>query len=154
MKLDLQDIEIICSDILENDKFNKMKYEIHHGISRYEHVIRVAKATYKILNDINSPNLVSATRAALLHDFYLNSDLSEESEVFKKHPSIALINAKKYFKIDELQEDIIKNHMFPATKQIPKHFESNLVSLVDKGVSLYEILCYKLKYLLLKRLYD
>lgn len=153
MKTDLEDIEIICSDILENNKFNKMKYEIHHGITRYEHVIRVAKITYKILNEINSPNLVSATRAALLHDFYLNSDILE-NDVFKSHPSVALENAKKYFKIDKLQEDIIVNHMFPATKKIPKSFESNLVSLVDKGVSLYEIICYKLKYLLLKRLYD
>ena len=157
INIDTTDIDIICEDILNNEKFLKMRYEIHHGITRYEHSIRVAKTTYNILNDFNSKNLVSATRAALLHDFYLNSDIDNNlnsKEIFKIHPNVALNNAKKYFNIDKLGEDIIVNHMFPATSNIPKYKESVIVSLIDKGVSLYEIVCYKLKYLLLKKLYD
>ena len=49
----------------------------------------------------------------------------------------------KYFKLDEIQQDIIKTHMFPCNFDIPKYKESWLVSGVDKLVSTYEMLRFK-----------
>lgn len=85
------------------------------------------------------------TRAALLHDFYVDNDLVSEHgyEKLGEHPDVALTNSLKYFKLDEMQQDIIKSHMFPCTNVIPKYKESWLVSGVDKTVSAYEMLRFK-----------
>ena len=54
------------------------------------------------------------------------------------HPKEALENAKKYFDVNALEEDIIISHMFPIDIKIPKYFESWVVSGVDKVVATYE----------------
>ena len=59
------------------------------------------------------------------------------------HPAIALNNALKYYDLNEIQKDIIVKHMFPVTKSFPSYKESWLVTLVDKTVSAYEMLKYK-----------
>ena len=38
----------IAKDIIKTDKFNQLKKESHHGLTRYIHVMRVSKFTYKI----------------------------------------------------------------------------------------------------------
>ena len=37
----------VC-DILNNDKFLETKKDLHHGTSKYEHSLRVAKLSYKL----------------------------------------------------------------------------------------------------------
>lgn len=54
------------------------------------------------------------------------------------HPEYALENAKKYFELSSLEEDIIVSHMFPIGKHVPKYFESWLVDIVDDFASIYE----------------
>ena len=132
-------------DITDNSHFNKLKHELHHGISRYEHSIRVAEWTYKICNTFKFDNIKEITRAALLHDFYINDDLKANggSQALVEHPYVALKNSKKYFDINSTQEDIIVHHMFPCTLKLPESKEAFLVSLVDKGVSSYELLRFK-----------
>jgi len=132
-------------DITDNSHFNKLKNELHHGISRYEHSMRVAEWTYRICNTFKFDNTEEVTRAALLHDFYTNDDLVANggAKALVEHPSKALANSKKYFEVSELQEDIIKHHMFPCTIKLPENKEAFLVSLVDKGVSTYEMLRFK-----------
>lgn len=139
------EIDNIIKDILENEEFQKLKYENHHGITRYEHVYRVTKKTYDICKFFKMKKIKETTRAALLHDFYLDSQLSEynSAEKLNKHANKALENSLKYFKLSKLQQDIIKSHMFPCNLTIPKYKESWLVTLVDKNVAAYEMLKYK-----------
>lgn len=145
MKKCTGDFSSIIEDITNNSKFNKLKRELHHGITRYDHSYRVAKWTYNICDLFNMKNTESITRAALLHDFYVDSDLSDYNSYEKlgEHPNMALTNSLKYFELDNIQQDIIKKHMFPRTTELPKYKESWLVSGVDKVVSTYEMLRFK-----------
>ena len=61
--------------------------------------MRVARWTYKISNLLNMKHKKDVTRAALLHDFYINDDLVSENGASKlgEHPTVALENSKKYF---------------------------------------------------------
>lgn len=128
----------IISDIIENEEFCKLKEIRHHGITRYNHSLRVSYHTFLITKKLKL-NYKEATRAALLHDFFL--DETDEMKTFKalrKHPYVALENAKKHFEITKLQEDIIVKHMFPITIKLPKHRESWIVDIVDDISSVYE----------------
>lgn len=136
----------IYKEFNKNKKFKKMKKEIHHGTSRLDHTERVAKLSYKVAK-IFKCDYTSATRGALLHDFFLNEEL--ESITIKRlrnHPYLAYQNAKKYFNINDKEKDIILVHMFPITFKKPKYKESYIVSLSDKAVSFYEFARYKLQY--------
>ena len=143
--LKINTFESYTKDIIENKHFSLLKKDLHHGITRYEHSMRVARWTYKICNFFKFDNLKEITRAALLHDFYINEDLTivGGTSALVEHPNVALENSKKYFEINELQEDIIKHHMFPCTKDLPESKEAFLVSLVDKGVSTFEMIRFK-----------
>ena len=140
-----EEFNSLVQDIVDNKRFNKLTKELHHGITRYDHSMRVAKWTYKISKLLNMKNKEDVTRAALLHDFYINDDLVSDSGASKlgEHPTVALVNSKKYFQISDLQADIIKTHMFPCNFDIPKYKESWLVSLIDKTVSTYEMIRFK-----------
>lgn len=140
-----EEFNSIIEDITNNNKFNKLNKELHHGITRYEHSMRVARWTYKICNLLKMKNKEDVTRAALLHDFYINDDLVSDNGASKlgEHPNVALENSKKYFELTDIQADIIKTHMFPCNFDVPAYKESWLVSGIDKAVSTYEMLRFK-----------
>ena len=134
----MDEFELIINDINKNKEFLKLKNIKHHGITRYDHCFRVSYYTYLITKKLNL-NYISATRAALLHDFF-TSEVENEGSVkrLRKHPSIAVENAKKYFEINDLEEDIIKKHMFPVTIIPPKYLESWIVDIIDDISAIYE----------------
>jgi len=128
----------IVDDILENTEFKKLLYVAHHGLTRYEHSLRVAYYTYTITKVLHL-NYIEATRGALLHDFFTDEVAYENSiSRLRKHPTYAVINAKKYFEISLLQKDIIKTHMFPITFIPPKYLESWIVDFCDDVAAIYE----------------
>ena len=128
----------IIEDILGNTHFNKLKTIRHHGITRFNHSLRVSYYTFKTTKKLGL-NYVEATRAALLHDFFTDEVKEQKmSDALKNHPSVALMNAKKYFDISDLQADIIVKHMFPVTKELPKYKESWIVDVIDDVSSVYE----------------
>ncbi len=133
----------IISDIIKNDKFIKMKDENHHGISRLEHSLNVAKVSYMIAKKFKSKQLVETTRAALLHDFYINDELINKVSLIQ-HPKVAARNAKKIFKINNKQYNAIVAHMFPFSVVLPTNMISLNVTLSDKIVAIYECLRYKM----------
>lgn len=134
----------MVKDITENKKFNKLKEQPHHGINRYEHSMRVAKWTYKICKVFKMNSTIETTRAALLHDFYTDDDLTGSgAERLGTHPNTALQNSVKYYELNDIQKDIIKTHMFPCNLNVPKYKESWIVSGIDKAVSTYEMLKFK-----------
>lgn len=136
----------IAKDIINTKKFNELKKESHHGITRFLHVMRVSKHTYKISKMLHM-NYVSATRAALLHDYFTELDFNGIKGIKKgiEHPSIAYENAKKEFQINEIEKNAITSHMFPLGRVLPKYKESWVLTVVDKSVATYEYTKYKLK---------
>ncbi len=138
--------DVIAKDIIEKDKFKSLKNEPHHGLSRYEHVLRVAKNTYRI-SKILRMDYVSATRGALLHDYYNDADY-QNTKGFKKgsiHPVIALNNARREYFLNQKEENIIVSHMYPLGDVRPNCKESWIVSGIDKSVALYECERFKVK---------
>lgn len=128
-------------DILENNEFNRLSNIKHHGCNRLDHSIRVSYWSYKISKFFKLDS-EKVSRAALLHDFFLEDndqlEKKDRAKTMVKHPEYALENAKKYFDLSEMEEDIILTHMFPIGKRVPKYFESWIVDIVDDVVSVYE----------------
>ena len=136
---DLEYLEII-SNIMKNKKFNQIKQCRHHGITRYEHSLRVSYYSYLITKKLRL-NYIETARGGLLHDFFINDDLTEKKQKLSMfyHPYYSIKNAEHYFDLTDLEKDIIINHMFPTLPhKIPKYLESWIVSLVDKVVATYE----------------
>ncbi len=144
---DYREFYQLTKDILEHQEFLKLQDIVHHGMRRYDHSVRVAKISYKITKHLHL-NYQEATRAALLHDFFLedNQELNrkDRTKMLVMHPEYALEMSKKYFKLSVLEEDIIKTHMFPIGFKIPKYLESWIVDMVDDSVAVYEK-CYGIR---------
>lgn len=128
----------IIKPIINNCEFDKLKDIRHHGITRYDHCMRVAYYSY-IVTKFLRLNYKDTTEAALLHDFFTD-EVVEENFIKRltNHPKIAYSNASKYFKLNKMQEDIIKTHMFPITLTPPKYLESWIVDIVDDIAAVYE----------------
>ena len=128
----------ITQKIVNNRKFIKLKKESHHFITnRYNHSVEVAYKTYKVTKFLHL-DYINITKAALMHDFYFNSDFRKHSKGVFCHPYISLNNAKKLVNLDKKQENIILSHMFPFGGKIPKYKESIIVDLLDDFVSIKE----------------
>lgn len=138
-----EEFERIVSPILEIEEFNRLKFITHHGITRYDHSMRVAYFSYKVSKALKL-DYKEVTEAALLHDFFLD-EVNHESRVerLRHHPECAVKNASKYIDLTEKQVDIIKTHMFPVTFAPPKYLESWIVDLVDDFAAVYEG-CYRM----------
>lgn len=138
-----EEFERIASPILEIEEFNRLKFITHHGITRYDHSMRVAYFSYKVSKALKL-DYKEVTEAALLHDFFLD-EVNHESRVerLRHHPECAVKNASKYIDLTEKQVDIIKTHMFPVTFAPPKYLESWIVDLVDDFAAVYEG-CYRM----------
>lgn len=130
----------LVEDILENKEFNQLDTIEHHGMTRLEHSVRVSYYSYKISKMLGL-DYTTVARAGLLHDFFISKENRTLKEKFLStfvHPKYAVINAKKYFEIDDKTKNIIESHMFPIYKVLPKYAESWIVSSVDKVSALYE----------------
>lgn len=133
-------------DILQHEEFLKLKNYFHHNSSIYAHANDVAYFSYRICKYFKL-DYRSAARGALLHDFFLydwrnhdTPDLPREKFHGLEHPAIALANARKYFPLNDIEEDIIRKHMWPLTLVPPKYKESYIVSFADKYLSSREFI--------------
>ena len=136
----------IIQDIDGHEEFIKLKEYFHHNSSIYAHVQDVAYLSYRICKFLKM-DYRSAARGALLHDYFLYDwrnhdvpDLPRKKFHGIEHPTIALANAKKHFSLNEIEEDIIKKHMWPLTLVVPKYKESFIVSFADKYLSSKEFI--------------
>ena len=128
----------IIKPLLDNSNFGDTKNIKHHGITRYDHSMRVAYFSYKITKFLKL-DYKETTEAALLHDFFTEEvDGKNKVAKLRQHPEHAVNNAKKYFELSDKQEDIIRTHMFPVTFTPPKYLESWIVDLVDDVSAIYE----------------
>lgn len=140
------DFDTIASEIINKDKYISLKDDPHHGLNRYIHSMNVAKGTYKITKSLRM-DYISATRGALLHDYFNDSDYRSTKGLKKgsMHPVIALNNARREYQLNEKEENIIVSHMFPMGDVRPNCKESWVVTSVDKLVAIRECGIYKLR---------
>ncbi len=149
-KKDLQYMSIV-NNILDNDEFVKIKTIEHHGISRYDHSLKVSYYSYKIAKVLHLDYEQTAV-GGLLHDFFLSPENRTQKERLKSvftHPKQAVAMARTQFELTKKEEDMIRSHMFPINLSVPKYAESWIVSLVDKCVATNEFAIkfrFRLKY--------
>ncbi len=142
----------IIKDIISNDTVKQMKnYRQHCNTSCYKHCMQVAYFTYITCKKLKL-DYVSATRAAMLHDLFLydwrkkyrNIDISGLHAFI--HPQVALKNANKLFKLNDIEKDVILKHMWPLTIKFPRYREAYIVTIMDKYSACLETYYYlKLK---------
>ena len=143
---DKEYIEIV-SELLKNEKVLKMKqYRQHHNISCFDHCLFVSYNTYLICKK-HKLDYISAARAGLLHDLFLYDWRKRENgrkglHAFT-HPKEALKQALTITQLNDKEQDIIKNHMWPVTPKFPKYKETYIITLVDKYSAVAEALIGK-----------
>lgn len=141
----------IVNDIIDSEEFDKLKSIDHHGITRYEHSVKVSYYAYKISKFLKLDYKATA-RGGLLHDFFLSSnDKTHKDSIISTftHPKIARDNAHYVFVTNIIEDDIIVSHMFPFYIKFPKYAESWIVNLTDKVIGATEFIQkfdYKLWY--------
>ncbi len=148
--INVQEFKEIIKDITENSSVVSLKEHVQHMKgSRYKHCYEVAFYTYVITKKLGL-DYISATRGAMLHDFYFYDWRNKGVEGQKRfhayrHPRIALNNAKENFDLNDLEKDIILKHMWPLTIRLPRFSESYIVTFVDKYCAMKEFFKF-LKY--------
>lgn len=144
LQLENKEYVKLVKPILEHEEFLKRKeYPHHYNESVYDHVLRVSYDCYKIGRKLHL-DYKSLAIAGLLHDFYdkpWQSDF-EKKPLLQKHGFVhaeqARMNAIKYFPelVDDKIGSMIKTHMFPLNKRLPKYKESWILTIVDKADSM------------------
>jgi uncharacterized protein len=149
MRISEEDKNLFISEIRklhDNEHLFEMNQYIQHGnTTTLVHCLVVAYYSY--ITALRLPfhfDTISLIRGAMLHDFYLydwhTPDKSHKLHGFR-HPNFALINARKFYHLNPIEEDIIKKHMWPLTlTKAPLCKEALLVCMIDKYCSLTETL--------------
>ena len=134
-------VDIIHSygkDILESDAFQREKDFSQHGTTTtYAQSLCVTYiSVWLTLRSKHPVNMKSVVRGALLHDYFLY-DWHEKNEHHRfhgyTHAKMALDNAKKDFKLNRTEAEIIYCHMFPLNlSRMPHSREAKIVCIADK----------------------
>ena len=143
-----KEFDEIIKPIVNNEEVQKMKHFRQHGsVSCFDHCLDVAIDCYKIAKRFNL-DYESITRAAMLHDFFLY-DWRNTKDILPKgffnmhaftHGKRAYNNASKYFKLNDIEKDVIIKHMWPVTFSLPKYKETFIITLVDKYCTVKEMI--------------
>ncbi|MCR5255813.1 MAG: HD domain-containing protein [Acetatifactor sp.] len=113
----------------------------HGSTSVLKHSIAVAYTSFYLVRKLKlHVNENALIRGALLHDYFLydwhNYDNNEHPLHGFFHPGVALRNAMEDFEdLSEVEQDMIKKHMFPLTPWPPKYIESWVLCIADKYCS-------------------
>ena len=131
-------------DLVHHPYVLRMKEYPHHcETSCYQHCLNVAYYNFRICKFFGL-DARSAARAGMLHDLFLYDWRGHRKKTgdpvhAMTHPHTALHNAKKYFRLNKLEEEMILKHMFPVTPVPPMHRETWIITLTDKYCGTCEI---------------
>ncbi len=135
----------IIQPVLQNEKMQLTRTFVQHGrVSVFAHSLAVAVYSERLARKLKiRHDARSLIRGALLHDFFLYDwhEVSNAGDGLHgfAHPLTAWKNASAEFRLNPLESNIIRSHMWPLTlTKLPKYRESWLVCLVDKYCSLLE----------------
>ena len=98
----------IVNHILNNEEFGKIKTIEHHGITRYEHSLKVSYYSYLISKSLRL-DYEDVARGGLLHDFFLDGDERSARKKFFDtftHPKRALKTSIDNFNVNEIEKNI------------------------------------------------
>lgn len=145
------EFEEIISSLVTNETVLRMKeFRQHCNTDCFKHCYEASFYCYLICKYLGL-DYVSATRGAMLHDLFLydwrvGSDINQWHAF--RHGLVAYNNAKEIFDLNEIEKDMIVNHMWPLTIKLPKTKEGMILTLVDKYCATKEIIdFFKLKLL-------
>lgn len=148
MKLTKQEQRVVyhhLKAIYANKNVQSMRHYCQHGnISTFHHCRKVTACSYWLSLRLHlHADTSSLIRGAFLHDYYLYDwhipDNSHRLHGYH-HPMTALKNAKKEFDLNDIECDIIQNHMWPLTLfHMPKSKEAAIVCLADKLCTIQEV---------------
>ncbi len=142
--LECDDYIACVSDLIEDENILRLREFSHHiGTTRYQHSLNVSYYNFLLCRFLNL-DAKSAARAGLMHDLFFYDRRKHEKGVgesshISEHPKIAFFNASEMFSINELEGDIIANHMWPATAHLPRHKEAFVITFVDKFCAVAEV---------------
>ena len=150
--------EAATADILAHPRFLETKRLTHHGVdnSVYDHSVAGAWMAYRMAVALGlcEDEILSVTRAALLHDFF---GYDWHDEWFKRflrhyrgfrrlthmhafvHGTMAAKRASRYFALTDRQREAIAAHMFPLAPKMPRSKEGWIVTAADKTVAAREM---------------
>ena len=160
-----QEIFDAAEDILMSEGAQSMKTFMQHGTtSVYEHVVSVTIVSLIIASSLDmffsafSKKRIdrrSLIRGGLLHDYFLYDwhiySKKHEWHGFT-HAGCALSNSNRDFKLNGIEQDIIKKHMFPLNILPPAYLESAIVCMADKWCAMCETFHIDISSILLYRL--
>lgn len=149
---DKQELKRFYEDLKSNQAFFEMLgIKQHRSSNTYRHVCMVTEESlwYAFKRNLKI-DYYSLIRGAFLHDLFLYDWRKEKNKKWAhlfKHPRIAYENASKIYELTPIEKDIILHHMFPITLVPPRTKEGLIVSLIDKKVTIEEVLTKKKKIL-------
>ncbi len=140
---ELEEYYSCVSDLLNDENVLKLREFRHHLVTtRFQHSLNVSYYNYKLCK-LFRLDAKSAARAGLLHDLFFynrkehtNAERSHAAE----HAKVALQNASALFSLNEVETDMIVNHMWPITTKLPRHGETFAIQLVDKFCAVAEVM--------------
>ncbi len=134
----------VAHKVISNDEYMSMKTFVAHGCySVYDHCLRVAIYSYSYAKNKNlDVDYESLIIGALLHDYYLY-DWHHAHEGHRlhgfRHPFIALMKARRSYKLNPKVCNMIRSHMFPLTFwTIPLSKEAWILQKADKKCAMLE----------------
>ena len=132
-----------CGNLLISDKLRRERQFLQHGvINVFHHSISVALVSIYISKLFNlNVDQTSLIRGALLHDYFLYDwHISDDSHKWHgfTHPRTALRNARKRFRLNKVERDMILRHMFPLNITPPRYKEGIILCLADKIYAIFE----------------
>ncbi|MCD8382729.1 MAG: HD domain-containing protein [Clostridiales bacterium] len=140
-----QKIQMTIQSLVHEGRFASEKTFLHHRETTvYAHSVHVAEVSLAMASALPiSFDTDSLVRGALLHDYFLyHRNESVKTYVLHgyRHPVIAAKNAKADYNINDVEENIIRRHMFPLTPIPPKYREAWVVCIADKCCATVEFL--------------
>ncbi len=146
--------------LMNEGKLQVMKDYIQHGsITTLDHSLMVAYYSWRLNQRLGlKADESSLIRGALLHDYFLYDwHVAEKWHRFHgfRHPAFALKNARQDYQLNEIEEEIIKKHMWPLTIIPPTCREAWIVNAMDTFSSVVEVMMeYRLFSVLKRKWYE
>ncbi len=139
-----KEFQNIIKELIENATVQEMKNFIqHYNTTCFDHSYVVSYYCYKIAKKLKL-DYVSSARGGMLHDFFLYDWRKKQTD--KKglhafnHGKIAAKNATKLFNLNKKEINMIEEHMWPVTTNIPNSLEGLILTFVDKYCATSETL--------------
>lgn len=127
----------VLTEVCRHSRMMQSVHYMQHGsTSVFRHSVAVAYVSLWLARYIRlRVRERTLIRGALLHDYFLY-DWHEKDDSHKwhgfYHAGKALHNAQEDFDLNEIEQDMIRRHMFPLNLTPPRYRESWLLCIADK----------------------